>query len=288
MGESRLNPIWQESSRASHLYFISGGHKPANLHQWGPGVRDVYALHYIIRGQGTLETGGRVFRLGEGESFIIFPQKEIYYYPDAYDPWEYVWVEFSGADAWRLLELTQLSEVQPVLTKAPETLQPFFHLAWNAGVSACEMLRADARLRLLLSYYMEYYPKEPQMDTKDYVWLVRKYIEQNYWKPALTVAEIVKAVNLERSYLFRRFKGATGKSVLEYITSCRIRRACELLKTSGLPIQLVAYSVGYNDPLYFSKVFKKATSLTPSAYMLLHAEPTELQRNRAQLPDSRK
>ena len=102
----------------------------------------MYALHYIIRGQGTLETGGRVFRLGEGESFIIFPQKEIYYYPDAYDPWEYVWVEFSGADAGRLLELTQLSEVQPVLTKAPETLQPLFHLAWNAGVSPCEMLRA--------------------------------------------------------------------------------------------------------------------------------------------------
>ncbi|UPK44749.1 AraC family transcriptional regulator [Paenibacillus pabuli] len=283
-----MNPIWQESSRASHLYFISGGHKPANLHQWGPGVRDVYALHYIIRGQGTLETGGRVFRLGAGESFIIFPQQEIYYYPDAHDPWEYVWVEFSGADAGRLLELTQLSEIQPVVSKAPETLQPFFHLAWNAGISPCEMLRADARLHLLLSYYMEYYPKEPQVDTKDYVWLARKYIEQNYWKPALTVTEIVKAVNLERSYLFRRFKGATGQSVLEYITSCRIRRACELLKTSGLPIQSVAYSVGYNDPLYFSKVFKKATSLTPSAYMMLHAEPTELQRNRAQLPDSRK
>ncbi|WKL05081.1 AraC family ligand binding domain-containing protein [Paenibacillus amylolyticus] len=107
------------------MYFISGGHKPANAHQWGPGVRDVYALHYIIRGQGTLETGGRVFRLVTGESFIIFPQKEIYYYPDPQDPWEYVWVEFSGEDAGRLLGLTQLSEVQPVVSVSPETLQPF-------------------------------------------------------------------------------------------------------------------------------------------------------------------
>ncbi|WKK99876.1 hypothetical protein Q0F98_21520 [Paenibacillus amylolyticus] len=40
----------------------------------------------------------------------------------------------------------------------------------------------------------------------------------------MTVTEIVKAVNLERSYLFRLFKATTGKSVLEYITSCRIRR----------------------------------------------------------------
>ncbi|OMF40248.1 helix-turn-helix transcriptional regulator [Paenibacillus amylolyticus] len=265
-----MNPIWHESSRASNLYFISGGHKPANPHQWGPGVRDVYALHYIIRGQGTLETGGRVFRLVTGESFIIFPQKEIYYYPDPQDPWEYVWVEFNGEDAGRLLGLTQLSEVQPVVTVSPETLQPFFHLAWNAGASSYELLRADARLRLLLSYYMEHYPKEPQVDAKDYVWLARKYIEQNYWKPTLTVTEIVKAVNLERSYLFRLFKAATGKSVLEYITHCRIERACELLKTSGLPIQSVAYSVGYNDPLYFSKVFKKSTSHTPTEYMTLH------------------
>ncbi|WP_181150970.1 AraC family transcriptional regulator [Paenibacillus sp. PCH8] len=280
--------MWHENSRASNLYFISGGHKPSNSHQWGPGVRDVYALHYIIRGQGTLETGGRIFQLRTGESFIIYRQKEIYYYPDPHDPWEYVWVEFSGVEAGRLLELTQLSEVQPVVTAAPETLQPFFHLAWNAGTSSHELQRADARMRLLLSYYMEYYPKEPQGDTKDYVWLAKKYIEQNYWKPALTVMEIVHAVNLERSYLFRLFKMATGKSVSGYITSCRIQRACELLKTSGLPIQSVAYSVGYNDPLYFSRVFKKATSHTPSAYIMLHAKSAELQRNSTQLPDSRK
>lgn len=70
-----MNPIWHESSRASNLYFISGGHKPANAHQWGPGVRDVYALHYIIRGQGTLETGGRVFRLVTGKALSYFRKK---------------------------------------------------------------------------------------------------------------------------------------------------------------------------------------------------------------------
>lgn len=267
--------IWQQSSRASNLYFISGGHKPSNSHQWGPGIRDVYALHYIIRGQGTLEMGDHQFQLSAGESFVIFPHREIYYYPDQQNPWEYVWVEFSGEDAGRLLELTQLSEIQPVVSAAPVTLQPFFHIAWNAGATSYEVLRSDARLQLLLSYYMEYYPREQQVESKDYVWLAKKYIEQNYWKPTLTVNEIVQAVNLERSYLFRLFKKDTDKSVSEYIELCRIRHACELLKTSDLSIQLVAYSVGYNDPYYFSKVFKKATSYTPTAYMMLHTVPTE-------------
>lgn len=74
-GGGDVDSLWRDGSRASQIYFISGGHKPVNLHQWGPGVRDVYALHYIIRGQGTLETGGQHFRLGAGESFIIFPQR---------------------------------------------------------------------------------------------------------------------------------------------------------------------------------------------------------------------
>ncbi|MGQ8874175.1 AraC family transcriptional regulator [Paenibacillus sp. TSA_86.1] len=264
-----MDSLWRDGSRASQIYFISGGHKPVNLHQWGPGVRDVYALHFIIRGQGTLETGGQHFQLGAGESFIIFPQKEIYYYPDPSDPWEYVWIEFSGRDAGRFVDLTQLSVKHPVLPVAPVTMEPWFHLAWNAGASPSEVLRADARLQLLLSYYMEFFPSD-QEEVRDDVWLARTYIEQNYWQSSLTVAEIVQAVNLERSYLFRRFKEATGQSVSAYITACRIRRARELLKSSQLSIQSIAYSVGYNDPLYFSRVFKKATSHTPSAYMMLH------------------
>lgn len=265
-----MDTLWRDVGRASQVYFISGGHKPINLHQWGPGVRDVYALHYIIRGQGILETGGQHYRLGAGESFIIFPQKEIYYYPDPADPWEYVWIEFSGRDVGRIVDMTQLSVQHPVLPVAPETMEPWFHLGWNGGASLVEVLRADARLHLLLSYYMEFFPNEKQAESRDDVWMAKTYIEQNYWQSSLTVAEIVLAVNLERSYLFRKFKEATGESVSTYITACRIRRACELLESSQLSIQSIAYSVGYNDPLYFSRVFKKATSYTPSAYMMLH------------------
>ncbi|PYE47642.1 AraC-like DNA-binding protein [Paenibacillus barcinonensis] len=270
-----MDSLWRDGNRASQVYFISGGHKPVNLHQWGPGVRDVYALHYIIQGQGTLETGGQQFRLGAGESFILFPHKEIYYYPDPADPWEYVWVEFSGRNAGRFVAWTQLSVQHPVLPAAPETMEPWFYLAWNAGASPSEVIRADARLHLLLSCYMELFPCEKQEEATDYVWLAVKYIEQNYWKSSLTVSEIVQVVNLERSYLFRRFKAATGESVSAYITAYRIRRACELLQSSGLSIQSIAYSVGYNDPLYFSRVFKKATSHTPSAYMMLHQREVE-------------
>lgn len=231
------------------LRYLAGGYKPANLHRWGPGVREVFALHYIISGRGTLETGGAVFHIREGESFLIFPHTEVYYYPDPEDPWEYVWNEFNGGEA--------------------RQLQSFFQIAWNPGVQAYERLRSNARLRLLLSCYLEFFPREGTAPA-DYAGMAKAYIEHNYWKPSLRVSDIVQAVNIERSYLFRLFKEATGQSVSGYITWFRIRRARELLKSSGLSVQSVAYSTGYHDPLHFSRVFKKATSLSPSAYRQLH------------------
>jgi len=82
------------------------------------------------------------------------------------------------------------------------------------------------------------------------------------------------------------FKKATGMSVAGYLAAYRIRRACDLLLTSDLSIKTVAYSVGYHDPLYFSRRFKEATSYTPSAYRTLRAERQGAQRNKAHFPDS--
>lgn len=261
-----------------NLTFISSGYKPSNLHKWGPGVRDIYALHYIISGKGILETRHGLFPLKAGESFIIFPHMEVYYYPSLQDPWEYVWIEFNGDEARQLLSLTMLAPDNPILPVSNVNLKPLFEIGEN-GENVNDRpfykTRSDAKLRLLLSYYMEYYQKENLIHRTDYVELAKDYIHNNYWKTTLRVLDIVNAVKIERSYLFRLFKERTGMSLSTYVTTYRIRRACELLKSSDLSIKSVAYSVGYKDQLYFSKIFKKATAHTPSEYMALPAGFTE-------------
>ncbi|OWR30443.1 AraC family transcriptional regulator [Saccharibacillus sp. O23] len=256
------------------LSCLAGGHKPANLHQWGPGVRDVYALHYIVEGFGTFETGGAAYRLGPGDSFVIFPGCEVYYYPDLLDPWEYVWNEFAGEEARRLLALAAFEPEHPVAvaTLAAPDLGSLFHTSWSPGVKPFERLRTDAGLRLLLSHYAERYARHEEEAT-DYVRVAKTYVERNYWNSSLTVQEIAGAAKIERSYLFRLFKEATGRSVSAYIAGVRIERACELLRGGDLSVQSVAYSVGYGDPLHFSKTFKKAVSVSPTAYRALHASP---------------
>ncbi|MFS0724312.1 AraC family transcriptional regulator [Paenibacillus sp. 1P07SE] len=247
-----------------------GGYKEPNQHRWGPGIRDVYALHYIISGSGTLETRGAAYRVSAGESFMIFPHNEIYYYPDPDDPWEYVWIEFKGEAARRLVGMSSLTPDRPVTGCSEQHLQPLFDIIEHGNTQPHHKLRSAARLQLLLSYYAEAFPDESQVRQPDYVEAAKEYIHTHYWRTGMTVSEIVRAVAIERSYLFRLFREATGMPVSAYLTSYRMRRACELLEMGTLSVKSVAYSVGYQDQLYFSKVFKKATSHTPTGYRMQH------------------
>lgn len=246
--------------------FKANGYKPPDLHKWGPGVRDVYALHYIVSGRGYLKTCQTTFLLQTGESFIIFPHMEVYYYPDPQDPWEYFWIEFNGTEASRLLSMIHISPEHPVVTAPPQDIEPLYHKIKATGIEPFERERSEAGLHLLLSYYMEYYPSEQAYLKKDYVSSAKEYIETNFWNSSLSVLDVVGFVKIERSYLFRLFKKETGTSISGYLTAFRIQRACALLADSQLSIKSLSYSVGYHDPLYFSKVFKKATSYTPSQY----------------------
>lgn len=271
---SRSQP-YRMGNGSRSLVWINSGYKPPNLHKWGPGVRDVFALHYIVSGKGTLETQNGSFSLQAGDSFIIFPGSEIFYYPHSHDPWEYVWIEFKGEEAGDLLSMTELTAEQPFVTNAGFDFEPWYRIGDEGDVRYFQSLRAEAKLRLLLSYYMEYYPKEAEQEQTDHVRLAKQYIHHNYWNSAINVSDIVYNVKIDRSHLFRLFKAATGMSVLSYLTAYRIQRASELLKSSSLSIKSIAYSVGYKDQLYFSKAFKKATSYTPSEYMMLHSSSAD-------------
>jgi AraC-like DNA-binding protein len=66
--------------------------------------------------------------------------------------------------------------------------------------------------------------------------------------------------------LHRKLKALTGLSASEFILSQRLKLATQLLKESDINISQVGYSVGFNDPAYFSKCFKKIYHCTPSEY----------------------
>lgn len=94
---------------------------------------------------------------------------------------------------------------------------------------------------------------------------IRTFIDEHYAEN-LTVAEIAGHVYLSQTYVSLLFRQETGETIYEYLMKVRIEKAKELLRDPRTKFYEVCQAVGYTDPSYFSKLFKKITGLTPSAY----------------------
>lgn len=92
-----------------------------------------------------------------------------------------------------------------------------------------------------------------------------KYIEANITKP-LTLKEIADSIHLSPCYLSGLYARLREHTLFDYLNCRRIYRACELLTNPKLNISEIASQVGFDDALYFSKVFKKIKGRTPTVY----------------------
>lgn len=245
------------------LVCTDNNYKEPNLHRWGPGTREIYSIHYIISGRGYVECRGKTFALSAGDTFMVFPEEEILYYPEESDPWEYRWIDFKGADAKALVGRTAFSKSCPVVRNKKETEALFF--IYEEGIyGELAKERYAAKVYLLLTYFLR---TEKKPDGKpNYYEEAAELIRNGYWKQELTVEQVADSLNVERSYLYRLFMEHCGISPQQYITEVRMERACELLHATELSVQAVACSVGYKDALYFSRVFRKRKGITPSQF----------------------
>ena len=239
------------------------------LHQWGPGVRDHYLIHYVISGCGHYEQNKKSYELHAGDAFLVYPNQEITYYADVDDPWEYAWVGFNGSDALSILNATDFTKEHPYITDTPfgeqirHQLLCIYEVRGNEFKQSVEM---TGRLYTVLALFMQGATKKPPQTSYDgYVQKATSYISANYSYP-ITVEDVAAYVGLSRSHLFRSFEKVLQCSPKEYLTNFRIRQACALLKQTDLSITTIANSVGFENNLYFSKAFHKIKGISPKKY----------------------
>ena len=89
-------------------------------------------------------------------------------------------------------------------------------------------------------------------------------VKEHYQEPGYSFDDIASALGLSKSTLTRRLKSLTDKSPVEILSDDRLNKAKQLLLSGSETVSDVAYAVGYNDPLYFSKKFKEAFGCPPS------------------------
>lgn len=103
---------------------------------------------------------------------------------------------------------------------------------------------------------------------------VLESIDEHHADPRFGVQQLAATLCVSRSLLYKKLTATTGQSATDFINAARIRKAALLLLEGNQKVSEVAYRVGYNDPKYFSKSFKKYFGLSPTDYVASRILPS--------------
>ncbi len=91
-------------------------------------------------------------------------------------------------------------------------------------------------------------------------------VQKHMGDPDFDVDQFAKEIGLSKSTLYRKMKSITGLPINEFVQILRLKRAAELLKDTEMTISEIAFKIGFNDPYYFSRAFKKNFNLSPKKF----------------------
>lgn len=256
------------------------------MHSFGPALKPHYLIHYILSGKGKFVSGKEEYPLEAGYGFLITPDELAFYQADEEEPWTYVWVGFSGVQAEEYVNNIGLSVRQPIFkSDASEELYRIVKdMMEHNTYGLANDLRRNGQLSVFLSVIAESGRMEKRSENDKANIYVRKaisFIQNNYCNP-IKVTDVADYVCVNRSYLYTLFQKSMGMSPQQFLTTFRITKATELLQITSLPIESIALSCGYHDPLVFTKAFRQIKQMSPTSFRK-EMQKGETRRNREYL-----
>jgi two-component system response regulator YesN len=176
----------------------------------------------------------------------------------------YIWMDIVLATARFVDELG--GDVDAVVPELADTG------AVPAGIDTAEGLRE--RVRRVLLGALVFRDSRVSHSYAEVIKQAQETMDRRYGEPELSLNDVAAQVNLSPCHFSTVFSQETGQTFKEYLTEIRIKKAKELLRTTTLKTFEVCYQVGYNDPHYFSHVFKKETGVTPGEFRAQVGVPT--------------
>lgn len=265
---------WIKPIKINDLKVYQYGHEECQPnHSYGPAKRDHYLLHFITSGKGTFYCENKSYQLSAGHGFLICPEVITSYTADTSEPWTYSWIGFNGLNAEYYLNHAGLNTENPVFlckdkSEFLKIISEFKTINENTIIGQTKM---TGYLYMLLAFIIENCSKLSVQgkaffsSKEEYIKNAIDYIQSNYSRK-MSVEEVANYIGLNRSYFGVIFKEITEFSPQDFIIYYRMDKAKKLLSDISMNIGDVSHSVGYDDPLTFSKQFKKTVGVSPSAY----------------------
>lgn len=262
-----------EDSDDFYLYEL-GRNQCQPLYSYQHYVKNRIILHFIIKGKGILKLNDKQYDIHEHQVFLIPENTLAYYQADKDDPWEYIWFHIGGPKIPLILKEAGLTPSHPVYTPM-SCAKEIEDLAMDILDNYTRQYYCVGTLYKICDYMIENSADKEESEVENsliYVKNVISYIQLKYTEP-VKIEQIAFALGLNRSYLTRLFKDATGYSLQEYLVTYRMKMAAKLLNNESMNVSEVAANVGYTDTFTFSKSFKRHFGLSPSDYRCTDLTP---------------
>lgn len=224
-------------------------------------------LHFVIKGKGRLELDGKAHPVGAHQAFLIPENTHAFYQADDNDPWEYVWFHIGGPKLISILKEAGIDKSNPIFTPT-DCVKEIEDLVFDTLKNHAREYYCIGNIYKLCDYIITYSKDKVEKDSNNSLLYVKKvisYIQLKYAEP-VKIKKIAFACGLNRSYLTRLFKDATGYSLQEYLIIYRMKMASKFLLETDLAVQAIAAKVGYSDSFTFTKAFKRHTGKSPSEF----------------------
>ena len=251
------------------LYLTDVGFFPSAQHHYRErqeGIEECILI-YCVSGKGFIEVEERVFEIAERNVFCIPANKKHRYFSSEENAWSIFWVHFKG-ETIDYYPVREIRIIDIVSENSNNRIMYFFELLFQVlerNYTIGNFIYLSQVLSLLLS---EIYFREKGKDQNIQNVHLTKIIHFMYrnLNQRMTLEEIALEAQLSKSYVNHIFNEYAQKSPIDFLIHIKMQEACKLLKSIDSRVSEVANRVGYDDPYYFSRIFKKVIGVSPRDY----------------------
>jgi len=231
-----------------------------------------HILIACISGAGDCEMGDRKWKVGAGDLLFLPPRERHVYRANPFSPWMIFWIHFRGAQAGDHLANLGVSSTRPVVpVDDPGVLLDAFedtirHANHGFGEAALTGLSTAFARLLGLAKVHQVAVGSRSRNAENRLLKLLAMLREDVARP-WTLEELAHQANLSPPHFTALCRRQTGMPPLSLLIRLRLQRAMDLLQRGNHNVAEAARAVGYEDPFYFSRLFKKHIGLTPSSCM---------------------
>jgi AraC-like DNA-binding protein len=230
-----------------------------------------FTLLYCIDGAGTLDFSQGKHKITRGTFALLRPFEFHAYEADADSPWSYYWIHFNGTVAQQYYDIltTGGKNICIAVQSDLRFVEKFEKILgiYHEGSAYKNLVQASSAMHQLLGDLFGQICHRTATQDSTATRIARTLtMMSNNLGTHVSIHELAAIAGMSHAYFTQQFRKLTGQSPRSYFNQQKIAKACEYLAGTDTKVENIAHLVGYEDPFYFCRLFKRITQRTPTMY----------------------